>query len=308
MTKSMLFFIAVLIVMLGAGPALAQDREYVGKTGTTAPNVGIIALHDLCDVAFPGARMCLSGDIVSNGAREGAALPGAVGAWVSPILVVISPDPTFAFDIGGGGTDDSGTLTCEAWSTDTPAARQGLILTANGNLFPASCSTDRPVACCAPRKGKQSGMASGTPGSGVGSGGPALAGEGRQYVGKTVATTLPNVGTIPMHNLCDEEFPGARMCSSADINLNGQAAGSSLAGNPGWVRPTDVRILTPAGDMIYESSGRSGITAGLFSCSAWESDSAAKRGLVIDAFGGFSVQQCNGAQRVACCALRKGKQ
>ncbi len=51
MTKSMLFFIAVLIVALGARPVLAGDgREYVGETsGSTAPNIGIIAMHDLCE-------------------------------------------------------------------------------------------------------------------------------------------------------------------------------------------------------------------------------------------------------------------
>ena len=67
MSKSMLFFIAVLIVALGARPVLAGDgREYVGATsGSTAPNIGFTAMHDLCHADFPRARICLSSHRIS---------------------------------------------------------------------------------------------------------------------------------------------------------------------------------------------------------------------------------------------------
>ncbi|MFP6757807.1 MAG: hypothetical protein VCC99_06255 [Alphaproteobacteria bacterium] len=69
MTKSMLIFFAMLVVGLAAQPVLAGDeREFIDKTAaTTLPNIGMIELHILCDLEFPGTHMCSSGDIVRNG-------------------------------------------------------------------------------------------------------------------------------------------------------------------------------------------------------------------------------------------------
>ncbi len=159
MTKSMLFFIAVLIVALGARPVLAGDgREYVGvTTDTTLPNVGIIALHDLCEADFPGSRMCSSSDIIRNGG-VGAALPPA-GAWISPaIKPLISVG--FALDLSGVSTTDTGYLACFSWISaglgDEGVFIPRSLTTWRGQAPPVLClQRHLPVACCAERKGKK---------------------------------------------------------------------------------------------------------------------------------------------------------
>ena len=83
MTKSMLFFIAVLLVALGARSVLAaDDREYVGETeATTVPNIGIITMHDLCNASFPAARMCSSSDIIRGGGVKADPPPRALSPF-----------------------------------------------------------------------------------------------------------------------------------------------------------------------------------------------------------------------------------
>ena len=164
MTKSMLFFIAVLIVALGARPVLAgEEREYVGETTvTTLPNVGIITMHNLCDADFPGARMCSSSDIIRNGG-VGAALPAA-NAWLHPDLVT-GDAGGFALDVSGTTATDAAFLSCLSWSF-LSNAHTGLTLTSTGRIEIApiistlpiagdGCDGSRPVACCAERGGKK---------------------------------------------------------------------------------------------------------------------------------------------------------
>ncbi len=164
MTKSMLFFIAVLMLALGARPVLAGEagREYVGETTVmTLPNVGIMALHDLCDADFPGARMCSSSDIIRNGG-VGVALPAA-NAWLHPDLVTGDP-VDFALDVSGTTSTDSYFLSCLSWSS-LSEEHTGLTLTSTGRIEIApiittsptpgeGCNGSLPVACCAKRSGK----------------------------------------------------------------------------------------------------------------------------------------------------------
>ena len=84
MTKSMLFFIAVLSVVLGAWPVLAGDeRAYADKTTVeTFPVFGMIFMHNLCKELSPGLRMCSTADIVRNGGE--AFLLGGNNPWVHP--------------------------------------------------------------------------------------------------------------------------------------------------------------------------------------------------------------------------------
>ncbi len=153
MAKHMLFFIGVLIVALGARPVLAGDgREYVGETAAaTTPNIGIIAMHDLCDASFPAARMCSSSDIIRGGGVK--ADPPPAQAWVSPSLVT-GTAAGYVLD-ASGVTSAKGTLSCSAWSSAS-SGLTGLVLTAWGWLSVATCnSTKVGVACCALRKGKK---------------------------------------------------------------------------------------------------------------------------------------------------------
>ncbi len=153
MTKSMSFFIAVLIVALGARPVLAGDgREYVGETTvTTAPNIGVIAMHKLCKADFPGARMCLSSDIFRHGG-VGAALP-VTGAWVHPSLVDVAGQQ-YPIDPNGNGILAFGILSCFARASVQPAVF-GFSISSHGRRAPPECAGILPVACCAERKGKK---------------------------------------------------------------------------------------------------------------------------------------------------------
>ena len=153
MTKSMLFFIAIFIVALGARSVLAgDDREYVGETAaTTVPNIGIMTMHDLCNASFPGARMCSSSDIVRGGGVK--ADPPPQEAWVSPSLVT-GTAAGYVLD-ASGVTSAKGTLSCSAWSSAS-SGLTGLVLTSWGWLSVTTCnSTKVGVACCALRKGKK---------------------------------------------------------------------------------------------------------------------------------------------------------
>ena len=153
MSKSMLFFIAVLIVALGARPVLAGDgREYVGATsGSTAPNIGFTAMHDLCHADFPRARICLSSDIFRHGG-VGAALP-VTGAWVHRSLVNL-PGQRYPLDPNGNGVLAFGILSCLARASVQPAVF-GFSISSYGRLAPPECAGTLPVACCAERKGKK---------------------------------------------------------------------------------------------------------------------------------------------------------
>ncbi len=153
MTKSMLFFIAVLIVALGARSVLAgDDREYVGETeATTVPNIGIITMHDLCNASFPAARMCSSSDIIRGGGVK--ADPPPREAWVSPSLVT-GTTAGYVLD-ASGVTSAKGTLSCSSWSSAS-SGLTGLVLTSWGWLSVATCnSTKVAVACCALRKSEK---------------------------------------------------------------------------------------------------------------------------------------------------------
>ena len=124
MPKSMLFFIAVLIVALGARSVLAGDgRDYVGETTVlTLPNVGIIAMHDLCDADFPGARICKSSDIIRNGGGMGATVP-ATAAWFIPSPVAVDSSGHVLDSSGAAPTILVGDYTCDLWTSEsfTPA-------------------------------------------------------------------------------------------------------------------------------------------------------------------------------------------
>ena len=154
MTRSMLFLIAALMLALGAGPVRAQQRQFVGQTTTTTPaNVGILALHAMCDAQFPGARMCSTADILANGADSAA--PPISGTppllWINPSLV--AGTDTFQLDASGvgSGASLSGSLSCFNWSINL-AAVAGTTLS-QSRISASSCDNEYAVACCiAPKK------------------------------------------------------------------------------------------------------------------------------------------------------------
>jgi hypothetical protein len=153
MTRSMLLLIAVLMLALGTGPVRAQQREFVGHTTTTTPaNVGILALHAMCDAQFKGARMCSTADILANG---GVGAPPISGnppiLWINPYLV--AGTDAFQLDASGVGSGSSlsGSLSCFNWSVDF-ASVAGTTLS-QSRISASSCDNQYAVACCiAPKK------------------------------------------------------------------------------------------------------------------------------------------------------------
>lgn len=144
---------AIVFSVTLAGTALAQSggiagdaREYVGETTvSTFPNLGIIALHDLCDADFPGARICSSSDIISNGG-VGAAAP-ATAAWVNPTLVGGHSTPFALVQSGVPSTVSAGFISCHAWSS-TSSVDSGLIFNSDLTIGFARCDHRFPAACC----------------------------------------------------------------------------------------------------------------------------------------------------------------
>ena len=148
MTKSMLFFIAVLIVALGARPVLAGDeREFLDRTATDiSPIGGMLELHDLCKAEFPGTRMCSTSDIVRNG---GLIFPGGKSAWVHPSRVIERADGTSYDSASGQETEELGLLSCDGWRpTGVVNTKEGLVIQPNGEWGILTCNETQPVACC----------------------------------------------------------------------------------------------------------------------------------------------------------------
>ena len=149
MIKSMLFFIAVLIVALGARPVLAGDeREFLDRTATDiSPIGGMLELHDLCKAEFPGTRMCSTSDIVRNG---GLIDLGAKSAWVHPSRAIERGESSSYDSASGIGSLNPGLLSCDGWRNSSVAANQkeGLVIQPNGEWGLLFCNETQPVACC----------------------------------------------------------------------------------------------------------------------------------------------------------------
>ena len=146
MIKSMLFFVAVLIVALSVRPVMAGDeREYIDQTvAETPPDVGMIVLHNFCQAEFPGTHMCSTGDIV----RNGGAIPGGKPAWVHPSRVIERPESGSYDSASGVESPVGGFLSCNGWRSDG-ASDDGLVVTPDGSWGVLTCDGNvLPVACC----------------------------------------------------------------------------------------------------------------------------------------------------------------
>jgi hypothetical protein len=148
MTKSMLFLIAALMLALGARPVLAQQREFVGQTTTTTPaNVGILALHAMCNAQISGARMCSTADILANGGVGAPPISGSPPLlWINPFLVA-GDSAGFQLDASGVGTNLPGaSLSCFDWSVNL--ASVGGTTLSQSRISASSCDNVYAVACC----------------------------------------------------------------------------------------------------------------------------------------------------------------
>jgi len=143
------------VLLLVAGAASAQTNPYQlkGFTAATFPgNAGVLAFTAACQAEFgTAARMCASVEVLQTVVIPGG-LSGA--AWVRPVF-----EPLAVTSSGSGASilyaaDASGVsaaapnLACAGWSEGVITA--GLIVDALGHFSGASCSSIRPVSCCAP--------------------------------------------------------------------------------------------------------------------------------------------------------------
>lgn len=128
----------------------------------------------------------------------------------------------------------------------------------------------------------------------------------REVVGFTVATTDgDNNGFVGMHALCESEFPGSRMCTTADIVRNGLAQGLSVFAVT-WVHPS-IQVFAPSGNAIDAISGARPGTSSI-SCTGWTDDDSELSGMTLTSEG-FFPGGCEQSRSVACCAeLKKLKQ
>jgi hypothetical protein len=164
MLKKMVFVFASIVLVFDVSFVEAQDRELVGftTTSTTGSNQGIVGMHELCSLDFPGSRMCTTSDIVRNGVAPGVVLQRG---WVHPAAVVevtaegiTGPNKGKWLDTVSGARssfdDWRGMLSCFGWTT-TGSLVGGLVIFPSGSLHEDPCSDSRPVACCAEAKLKK---------------------------------------------------------------------------------------------------------------------------------------------------------
>ncbi|MDH3469554.1 MAG: hypothetical protein OES26_27325 [Gammaproteobacteria bacterium] len=109
---------AAVFTALSATPSLSQDREFVGFSGLPqVPAGGVLNLHDACETAIPGSRMCRTGDILNNGTSL-SALPTGFG-WVQPTVLGVFFDGITANVVTDTGHSGIlfGELTCRNWNS-----------------------------------------------------------------------------------------------------------------------------------------------------------------------------------------------
>ena len=147
--------VGICIVFLTAGTALAGkpqpqpepatgNMELVGfTTVTTAPNIGLFGMTQLCQAEYLDSRICTSKEIMET--VNVPLLPSGTRAWLQPVVAGVNTS--------GIVTDISGqqyySLSCGNWQSIEPTSR-GLSVTNLGSITMNQCSSILPVACCAP--------------------------------------------------------------------------------------------------------------------------------------------------------------
>lgn len=122
------------------------------------------------------------------------------------------------------------------------------------------------------------------------------------FVGFTTVVTRANTGTGTRQAMCDAEFPGSRMCNSADVlNVNPPVG-------EGWVQPS---FVNGNANNAFDVSGN---TSGTLNCYGWTSIGSAS-GLILrndGSFSGLRVINCNSTYStplpVACCTVQAAEQ
>lgn len=131
-----------------SGVSSTSTKQLVGfTTATTAGDVGIKALTEMCSTDFPGSRMCTSQEIVET--TSFPTLLSGSSAYVRPVLMGTgtgSANHKAAIDVFSGTyAIYSDELTCGGWRLST---RSGLYVDFGLRFTTGLCSSLRSVACC----------------------------------------------------------------------------------------------------------------------------------------------------------------
>ncbi len=130
--------------------------------------------------------------------------------------------------------------------------------------------------------------------------------EGRfQFVGFTTQLSAP-AGPVTLNLLCANEFPGSRMCSTAEIMETVQWPDNTRS-TSGWVNPVFTHVDVD-NDQYLDVSGllNNPYYEGRLSCKGWSSTSPDHRGLTFEwnapLYYFFNETYCSYENSVACCA------
>lgn len=117
------------------GGSTTTRWQLVGfSTQSTNGQAGVLRMTALCQVNYPGSRMCTYDEIA--GTTTIPPLPPVVTAWVHPIPV----------DLLAAGV---GAESCLNWSTAT-STESGLLVSELGVASLGGCDGVHSVACCGP--------------------------------------------------------------------------------------------------------------------------------------------------------------
>jgi hypothetical protein len=108
-------------------------------------NAGIGAMNKSCTDRYSGSFFCSSKDILESSFNEALLTDLNDKAWLRPFNM--TGDSNGRPQDISGHSDSYGLNSCSAWTSNSSIAK-GLILTYEGDIGEAYCSSLLPVACC----------------------------------------------------------------------------------------------------------------------------------------------------------------
>jgi hypothetical protein len=137
---------------------------------------------------------------------------------------------------------------------------------------------------------------------------PASSGPARyQYVGITTQTFDGSAGIGNFTLACQQDFPNARMCTSAEIISTTQWPPQPAVEFSAWVQPIYAPISGDT-ELVLDVSGQSHGDLSGISCRGWRTNLPTYQGLLLESrpaegkYGSFWRQECDQTRPVACCA------
>jgi hypothetical protein len=141
-----LFALALLLLTLGATPALAQEaatHEFAGFSSSTfTGGAGVLAFNAACSEFGMDARMCNSLEIARTPSPPAASGEG----WARPVVIGTGLGSTQTVD--AVHPEETNPVTCAGWSTSAGTA--GFVFSTSNGFATAGCNELLAVACCTP--------------------------------------------------------------------------------------------------------------------------------------------------------------